>query len=89
MTIVEIISVGFLAITVVGLIFFMAGVLYASRFDNEQHGYDTDMRIYIPNRDRCRSSNQRTYKWLEEVNSDGAANRLKGEQNEICDKSDT
>ena len=58
----EIISIGFLIVAVIGMIFFMAGVLYAEDHIDKLHGCDTDMRIYVPSRDRRRGRSFRNDK---------------------------
>ena len=55
MTDFELIVLGFFMGVFFSLIMIMAGVAYSERItknDRQKHGYDPDMRIYIPSRDR-------------------------------------
>ena len=69
----EIISIGFLIVAVIGMIFFMAGVLYAEDHFDKLHGCDSDMRIYVPSRDRDRGRRDRC---PEQVDAEEVVNGL-------------
>ena len=60
-------SIGFLLGAIVCLIFFGTGVCVGdNRSDKEQHDPDSDVRIYIYNRDRSRGSDKRVRKYSNE-----------------------
>lgn len=61
----ELISIGFLAGVLFSLIVFGAGVIYADRFNKRESNTNSDVRIYIPSRDRNRSGNHRRIKQVD------------------------
>jgi hypothetical protein len=70
-SIVAILGVGFLAGVTLTLI--MLGVSYAMDNNKRQRRDDTDMRIYVPSRDRDRSGNKRGDKQMERMTSESLA----------------
>ena len=69
----ELISIGFLLGVVFSLIIAGSGTLYGSKVDKRQHDDDSDMRIYVPGRNRRGSSCNR---FIEQMDDEEIASVL-------------
>jgi len=63
----EMFCFGIFAGMVLAVIFIAGGVVYASRDTQRTNDVDSDIRVYVPSRDRDRSGDQRDNPQVEEV----------------------
>ena len=63
----EMFSFGIFAGMVLAVIFIAGGVVYASRDTQRTNDVDSDIRVYVPSRDRDRSGDQRDNQQVDEV----------------------
>jgi len=52
---------------IIAVIFIAGGVVYASRDTQRTNNVDSDIRVYVPSRDRDRGGNQRDNQQVDEV----------------------
>lgn len=52
---------------ILAVIFIAGGAVYASRNTEKSNDMDSDIRVYVPSRDRDRSGNKRDYPQVDEV----------------------
>lgn len=57
---------GIFAGMILAVIFIAGGVLYASRDTHKSNDVDSDIRVYVPSRDRTRSGNKSDYLGLDD-----------------------
>ena len=63
----EMFCFGLMGGMILAVIFIAGGVLYASRDTQRTNDMDSDIRVYVPSRDRDRSGNQRDNQQVDEV----------------------
>lgn len=63
----EMFCFGLMGGMILAVIFIAGGAVYASRDTKRANDVDSDIRVYVPSRDRDRSGNQRDNPQVEEV----------------------
>jgi hypothetical protein len=63
----EMFCFGLMGGMILAVIFVAGGAVYASRDTQRTNDVDSDIRVYVPSRDRNRSGNQRDNPQVEEV----------------------
>ena len=63
----EMFCFGIFAGMILAVIFIAGGVVYASRDTQRTNDVDSDIRVYVPSRDRDRSGNKRDNPQVDEV----------------------
>jgi len=63
----EMFCFGLMGGMILAVIFIAGGAVYASRDTQGTNDVDSDIRVYVPSRDRDRSSNQRDNPQVDEV----------------------
>lgn len=63
----EMFCFGIFAGMILAVIFIAGGAVYASRDTQRTNDVDSDIRVYVPSRDRDRSGNQRDNPQVDEV----------------------
>ena len=67
------VTMGAILTVIAGII----GVLHEQRNNQRQSDPDSDMRIYVPDRDRDRSGDHRRAEWMAELSDEAIANMLR------------
>lgn len=63
----EMFCFGLMGGMILAVIFIAGGALYASRDTQRTNDVDSDIRVYVPSRDRDRSGNRSDYPQVDEV----------------------